>query len=251
MSEIFTKVFGVVLILLPLLIYYLIKRKKTPKKVELNKSYSDKEMLVQDNPISFGYKCIWLTVKTSDKEKLFNTLGLKKMKFCNWQLGINQAYEEGRVYITPSIGEWTIAVGWGLAMFDAKDEKDEIENYKKLINKVSAVFDEAQLYVSYRVSDYYLWAISKNGELKRMYGYIGGGGINLVIEGELSEIEKKYNFVNTFSEEAKNDSYFEREDIDFPDEDIVMEIAGAWGINPGELEERTDIKKELGIIGIA
>jgi hypothetical protein len=52
-----------------------------------------------------------------------------------------------------------------------------------------------------------------------------------------------------FSKEAEAENYWEREDLDYADEELVMKIAENWSINPTKLTERKDIKKELGLIG--
>lgn len=55
--------------------------------------------------------------------------------------------------------------------------------------------------------------------------------------------------VNTFSEEAKNKAYYENEKLIYPDEDLVMQVAEHWSINPSKLEERKDIEPSLGLLG--
>jgi hypothetical protein len=77
-------------------------------------------------------------------------------------------------------------------------------------------------------------------------------GTSTIVEGEPTEIERGYNLVNTLSEEAQADeNYFDREDIDYPFEDITMEIAGAWSINPDSLDSRKDVAPALGVVGTA
>lgn len=201
-----------------------------------------------DTPLSFGYKCMWLAVKTSHKEKVAEILGLKETHPENWKTGIEEAYN-GKVFITPQIGEWTLVVGYGLSGKNSKSELDEANSYKDKINKLSSQFGEAQFFATHRVTEYHLWAKSLNGQTVRVYSYVGEKGENILIEGQPTTVEKKYKLVNTFSKEAKNEKYFERTDLVTPDEELVMKIAANWSIDPSTLEGRKDIKPGLGILG--
>lgn len=90
---------------------------------------------------------------------------------------------------------------------------------------------------------------SNKGKIVRAYCFLGESGENLIVEGEPTDFEKEYKLINTLSKEAQNDKYFEREDLFYPDEEFVMKVAENWSINPQTLEERKDVKNELGIIG--
>jgi hypothetical protein len=137
----------------------------------------------QDKPIDFGYKTVWIAVKTSDKQQIAKILNIKNTRPSNWKSDINHAYENS-IFITPQIGEWTLVVGMKLAT------EDRIEKLEKILNKLSAKFGEAQ-----------------------------------------------------------SDDYWEREDLDYANEELVMKITENWSINHTKLKERSDIINELGIIG--
>ncbi len=84
------------------------------KKSEI-KPASQKTFDQQDNPINFGYKTVWIAVKTNDKLGISKILELKNVKPSNWKSGIENAYHKS-VFITPQIGDWTLAVGMGLPL---------------------------------------------------------------------------------------------------------------------------------------
>jgi len=209
---------------------------------------STKEMTILDSAVSFGYKCMWIAVKTNDKAKIAEILEIKNGKPCNWKYGIEQAYQD-KVFITPQVGQWTLIVGWGLTSFSFKSELEEVRSFTGKIDKLSKEFGEAQFFVTHRVSDYQLWAKSISGKTTRLYCFLGEKGENIAIEGEPTEIEKKFKLVNTFSKEAKDENYLERTDILSPDEEFVMKIAANWSIDPTTLNQRKDIAKDLGILG--
>lgn len=209
------------------------------------KSEPKKNLTEQDEPIDFGYKIVWIAVKTDDKSGLSKILGLKNSKPSNWKSGIENAYENS-VFITPQIDKWTLVVGMGLPLGDSKES---IKKLEKILNELSSEFEEAQFFGTHRVVEYHNWMKSVNGKIERIYSYIGESMENIKVYGNLTALEKKLNLFNSFSEEAKSDEYFEREDLDYADEELVMKIAENWSINPTKLTERTDIKKELGIVG--
>lgn len=209
--------------------------------------FEHKNILTEkDNPIDFGYKIVWIAIKTNNKSELSKLLGLKNAKPANWKSGIENAYENS-IYITPQIGEWTLAVGMGLPF---GDNLESIEKLQELLNKLSSEFGEAYFFGTHRVVEYHNWMKSVNGKMERIYCYVGESGENLKVFGQLTESEKDLKLFNSLSEEAKSNNYWERDDLDYANEELVMRIAEAWSINPSKLTERNDIKDELGILGI-
>ena len=190
--------------------------------------------LVADQPQGFGYKNKWLAVKSNNKELVAEFLKLKNVEKSNWEDGIKHGYEIGE-FITPTINGWILVLG-----IDISDL--ESESTKSLLRSVSQEFGECQIFSTHRIVEYHFWGLAKNGEIERLYSYIGETGENMIIEGKPTEVEKKYNLVNTFSDEAQKDDYWEREDIEFPNEDIVMEIAENWSINPTKIEDYKNIE---------
>lgn len=195
-----------------------------------------------DEPVGFGYKNLWFAVKAGDKEQLAGLLDLDVLGNSNWQNGVEHAYDN-RIFITPEVDGWTLICGNGLLSLVEKESADIA-----ILNKLSAKYGEAQYFYTHRVTEYHIWAKSLNGKLIRYYAYLGEQGENLRIEGEPSEAEKGIKLINTFSEEAKAENYFEREDLVFPDESMVMSIAKAWSISPADLPFYNKVKKEFGIV---
>ncbi len=199
----------------------------------------------KDTPMNFGYKIVWIAVKTGNKSELSKILGLENSKSANWKSGIEKAYDSS-IYITPQIGKWTLAVGMGLPL---GDNIESIQKLEVLLNKLSSEFGEAQFFGTHRVVEYHNWMKSVNGKMERIYSYLGESGENIKVYGLPTEPEKNLRLFNSLSEEAKSDEYWEREDLDYADEELVMKIAENWSVNPTKLTQRRDIKNELGIVG--
>jgi len=200
---------------------------------------------VPDMAVSFGYKCMWFAVKTDNKNKLAAILKLKNISDCNWKVGIDKAYS-GSVFITPTIDGWTLACGWGLPHGDTKEGIIEVKNILQILSKE---FGDAQFFCTHRVTEYHCWIKAVNGHVERVYSYLGESGENIAIEGQPTKFEQSLKLINTFSKEAKDEKYFERDDLVWANEELVMQVAGHWSINPTKLEEKKDIPLSLGLLG--
>jgi hypothetical protein len=235
----------VILIVIVIVAALLLPKKKVPLKIyKPEEMPAAKTQMVPDLPVSFGYKCMWFAVKTDDKQKLADKLGYKPMSDCNWHTGIEKAYK-GFVFITPVIDGWTLACGWGLPQADSINEISEV---KMVLEILSREFDEAQYFCTHRVTEYHCWMRAIQAEVTRVYAWLGESGENIAIEGEPTEFEKTLNLANTLSEESKTEDYYDREDITWPYEQLVMQVAAHWSVDPSVLEERKDIPPGLGLI---
>lgn len=198
-----------------------------------------------DSAVSFGYKCIWFAVRTDNKNRLAEIFGLTDIFDCNWKIGIDKAYE-GAVFITPTIDNWTLVVGWGLPYDDGAGGVEKVKDALQILSKE---FGEAQFFCTERISEYHCWMKSISGDVVRVYIFLGEIGQNTLVEGNPTAFEQTLKLANTLSDEAKNAGYFENKDLTWPDEDLVMQIAGHWSIDPTQLEQRHDIKPGLGLLG--
>lgn len=200
----------------------------------------------KNEPVNFGYKNAWIAVKSNDKQGISKIIGLKNTKPENWYNGISISYENG-VYITPQIGEWTLVVGMELVPSGSNIES--INKLEKILNKLSSEYGEAHFFGTHRVVEYHCWMKSTSGKMKRIYSYIGESGENIKVYGEPTNVEKDLKLFNSLSEEAKSNDYWNREDLVYPDEMLVMKIAENWSVNPTKLIERKDIVDEFGLFG--
>ena len=60
----------------------------------------------------FGYRCIWIAVKSIDTEKIAQTIGLNNRQKSNWKTGLEHAHKSS-LFISPPIDEWTLIIGYG------------------------------------------------------------------------------------------------------------------------------------------
>jgi hypothetical protein len=239
---------GIIIILLIIgLITYYYKWKQTapssnlPKKLRVPAEYA-----IPDTPVSFGYKCQWFAVYTTDTKKLADWLGVKDATPCNWKNGIDYAYDDS-IFISPPVGGWCLAIS-KMQLPIAQTEEDA-QLLRTMVIDLSKEFSRAQYFGTYRVVGYDCWMKAENGQLERAFA--SADGANTIVEGEPTPVEQKFNLINTLSEEATNDpDYFDRKDLQWPDESMTMEIAAAWSVNTQNLDERKDIAPGLGLVGV-
>lgn len=170
-----------------------------------------------DLPVSFGYKCNWLCVKSNDPIEVINKLGLKNYEPSNWDKGIEMAYN-GYRFVSPVLDGYVLVVNYGMDILTVASE---------LLDDKAKLFPELQFFVTQRVSDYHAWAKYVNGKMVRGYGWCGCDGKVFLNTGELTPEEKKLGFTNLLpTEEADWETH------ETPDEEYVIELAAAWGIDP-------------------
>ena len=204
------------------------------------------EFAVADTPVGFGYKCNWFAVRTEGTQQLANHIGLNDAAPCNWQHGVDYAYQD-RVFVSPPVDGWSFVISRvGLPV---AENEDSVELIKKMLVDLSEAFTAAQYFGTYRVVGYDAWMKAENGKMLRVYAFVDGG--NIAVEGEPTAIERRLNLFDTLSKAAEEDpDYFERTDLQYPDEQITMEVAGAWSINPQDLYDRKDVEPGLGLVGV-
>lgn len=174
-----------------------------------------------DIPIPFGFKTSWLCVRGFTPEEVIEKLGLKDPVVSSWKNAF--ANINNGCFVSPEFGGKVLVIGWGT---------DIITEDPARLDEVGKLFHEVQYFASHRVVEYAAWVKYKNGRKIRAYGFVGESGEVLVNFGEPTPEEQALGFVNFLPD---NDVDFHR--YETPDEDTVVQIAAAWGINPLELDK--------------
>lgn len=199
-----------------------------------------------DKPISFGYKTCWIAIPSSNAEEVLQSLAIDHLQKVNWRTGIPAAHN-GFTFISSPIEGWTFVVSEQLPSLGYNPDTEE---WLSLMRSLSEKFGAAQYFGSHRIVGFFAWARFANGTEERAFAYLGESGETLVDRGPKTagELELGYNYFDSNSPDAKDDGYWERDDLCYPDEDHVLEIAGKWSINPSEIENK-DQPLAVGWIG--
>lgn len=185
-----------------------------------------------DAPQSFGYKTSWLAIKTSDVNLVAQSLMLKNVQSANWQRGIKASYD-GRVFVSPPVKGWVLVVS--TAFPDTGDSRSA-DRISPILLDLARKFPDLQFFASQRVAEYYAWAKFGNGKPVRKYAFVGESGETPWNTGALSKEETQLGLI------------FGPDHDEMPNEESVMKIAGAWSINPQELESMA-LPVSLGLLG--
>lgn len=111
-----------------------------------------------------------------------------------------------------------------------------MEPLKESLREFSKKFGEVHAFASHRVVEYHHWAIARNGNVSRSFSYCGDKGELWDDEGTKIAVEPNFHL------DPGDDKY------NPSDEALVMEIAGACGINPQRLGEEP-FSNRLGVLG--
>lgn len=190
--------------------------------------------LPPEHAIPFGYKSQWLAVRTENPVAALVALGADGAQPAGWSDGVGAS--GGTVFATPPLDGWVLLVGSFPEILGDTDE-----GAVTLVSRLSADLQtEVQYFGTHRVVEYHAWVRANNGDIVRAYAYLGERGETLLQAGAKTPEERElgFNFFDEEAPDAKDDAYWERKDLSFPDEGNVMVLAGRWSINPAELGER-------------
>jgi hypothetical protein len=199
------------------LVDYLIKHTTASKQIISRRS-------VQDQVEPFGYNMGWFAVRNADIHKISAVLRLKGIQKKSWTEGIQTVYADhisATVFVTPALKGWTFIVGmWA----SGTGEADSVRNIQNLIIDLSARFDEAHAYATCRAIEYHHWMMARKGHLTRAFAYLGESGEVLANAGDPTGAERT----------CKWDQL--EEGLWSPNEETVLEVAGAWSLNPIDIQ---------------
>ncbi|MEQ1700574.1 MAG: hypothetical protein ABMA25_10705 [Ilumatobacteraceae bacterium] len=163
--------------------------------------------------IRFGYKTGWLAVRADSPGRVVATLGLQRAEDVDWAEGVSRAYDEG-VLVMPPVNGWVLVMG-----VDILVRPPDVAALSRLLDT------EVHSFASHRVSDAYEWARAVNGTIERQFLTPEQGTWRA--EGEPTDVERRLGL----------DVAETSDDGPWPDEETVLEVAGAWSIDPQLLDE--------------
>ena len=196
--------------------------------------------------IAFGYKILWLAIRSQDMNAVAEALGLADQQSTSCGVGVVRAYayealDDRYVFVLPPVEGWTLVMGWGLA-----PTAEQTAGRTRLLEEMSRSFGEAQYYGSHRVSSAYAWAKAVEGNVVRAFIYADGD-----VEtnhGELTTEERDLGLMFPPDWTPGDDDDEELAPDDWPDEEHVIQIAERWSVDPQTLDERI-VGGQMGIGG--
>lgn len=172
------------------------------------------KIAVPEQPVPFGYKNGWLCVQSEDPQTVMSVLGLSGAP-CGWTAGLEQAGEDGAIFVSPVLEGFVLVIGW---MTEDLDE----------LTALAGNFPSLQYYANHRVVDYSAWAHFQAGELLRAYAYVGDQSEAFWDKGALTSEELSLGGAHF----PKMGEEIDWDRVKFPNEETVLSLAAAWGIDP-------------------
>jgi hypothetical protein len=190
----------------------------------------------------FGYKTAWVAARDVSPDALAAAMALHKARPVGWDDAIAQSYNDGmakHVFITPPISGWTLCAGVALLQMTEGRPPEFVASVQIL---ASTLRTEVQYFATHRVVELHAWARASPSGLARAYMFIGESGDTVIDIGSKSAEETAlgFAFADASAPEAQVDGYWEREDLTFPDENAVMQLAGRWSLDPSSFSESAD-----------
>jgi hypothetical protein len=184
-----------------------------------------------DLPLPFGPRIAWLALDTKNTRAVARAIGLREAREATWAEGVKGAYQSS-VFITPPLGDWTLAVS--TALFPP----DEVALFvKPLLERLSGQFRDAQYFCTQRDLQLHGWARARKGQLVRGYAWLGQKALTLWDAGKPTKEERDLGF--RFAEgQPPTVEQSENEQATVLDEDGVMQLAYVWSIDPTTLDEQ-------------
>jgi hypothetical protein len=184
-----------------------------------------------DLPVQFGPNMAWVALDTTDTEAVATALRLEGARPATWKEGIDAAYHSS-VFVTPPLGDWTLAAG------NALFPPDRPEAFvKALLEPLSARFGEAQYFCTHRGVELHLWARARQGQVVRGFGWLGEKRLTLWDEGNQTRAERDLG-IRLIDERISAVKQAGDADTTLPSEEAVMRLASLWSIDPTSLDEQ-------------
>ena len=187
-------------------------------------------------PEPFGYKSQWLAVKTSRPEAVVELLGLRNVARADWKAGVAAAYGQDKVFVTPVIDGWVLALDVSFVAFAGGDL---VENPEILAQWSKTLGAPVQHYFCDRRSGTFGWMLAEGGRLNRAF---------FEVEGEVktnlgAETADEKQVRADVAAHAATDGTVLSED-----EDVLFRLAARWSVAPHVLDRHTDLATS-GLVG--
>lgn len=182
----------------------------------------DPAPLVPDSPRAVFARTSWLAFPTTDGQAVARSLGIADPARARWSEAIHRD-DTTRVFVSPSMAGWTLAVGEPVELNVHGTEED----WRPALEKLSAVWGEAQWFHYEEFGGNFGWSHARGGAVERAFGAWEDCGLHHFDIGEATETEKRLGYRRA----AEGD---DPDSLWFPDCHGFAEVAAEWSVWPLE-----------------
>lgn len=178
-----------------------------------------------DRPVAFGRTMLWLAVRADSPAQVAAALYIQNIAYANWTTGVASAYDHGMrtgsVFLSPRVDGWVLVAGGLPYPGGAAGDRQLVD----LLKHLSRRFGEVQYFGSHLAARWHAWAKWIDGTPVRAFAHRGDEPEAFWNIGAPTQQECELGLAATTTDHA-------------PDESDVMQLAGAWSIDPTQLESR-------------
>lgn len=199
-----------------------------------------------DAPREFGIKLNWFAIRTTEVDAVLQALQMGEGRQANWSSGIEAAYscrvggfDKDLAFVTPPVEGWVMVAGAALPypVMHTDDRHGGIgAAFDQLFARLCASFSEVQFFGSDRRVGFVAWARHRRGEADRIFAFGDGEVYANVGAQSADETGLGMPDLNGLAPEQATEKLFEGE-LSLPDEDLPLQLAQRWSVNPGMLEQ--------------
>jgi hypothetical protein len=191
------------------------------------------ETAAASGAVGFGVKSAWLSVRSEEPDEVVRALGLDDVRPARWsvvpEVRRHPPEPPFPVFVTPPVDGWTLAL---LAPSLAEADLDLAE--------LSRRFREVQKFATHRVVESHEWQRWVAGSPVRRYWWVGESGEIRLDDGEPAAAEGSLAHADDLDRDW--------DELEFADEDTVLDVAAEWSLDPTTLDGRLDLPPE-GLLG--
>lgn len=188
------------------------------------------QMEAPDLPVPFGQTMAWLAMSTTDTEAAAKALGLRNFTPASWGDGIEAAHQ-GSVFVTPPVGDWTLAVGTPL--FQTPD--GTATAVPTLLEKLGRQFEDVQFYCNHPEVELFVWGRASGETVVRGFGWLGAQQRVLWDVGTPTDEEQELGFRFAAGHPPRIEAGEAGELTPFTAESL-FQLACYWSIDPMTLD---------------
>jgi hypothetical protein len=176
--------------------------------------------------VGFGPKQAWLAIREGDVTKVLDALALRDLGQVSWRDAVDVAYlTDDRLLFTPLLpgaggARWLLVAGRWLLRPQVTVDVVELS---------WMLGTEVQFFSTYRVGEVHRWERAVDGDLVRAFAYVGETGEVERWIGEPDDAERRLGLPAELDDEIGEVLVSEHD---------VLRLAGAWSVNPADLDGR-------------
>jgi hypothetical protein len=169
----------------------------------------------------------WLAVRSTNAAAIQTALALDNPAPCSWADMLSRL-EEGKLFISPPVADWTLIVGQGLP-----DPGDEVDECFHFLRHLSSKLGQVQFFSVNRALGHHAWAHAVDGRILRAYAWCGETVWN---QGDVTSAELGLGMSCLGYGQTADSGGFGAASPEEINSDRIFALAARWSVDPAVIE---------------